>query len=261
MSLPAIGAAARAVGRFLFPTTCLACGMREVEAFFRGGVCARCWESVPHPDPNRCDLCDEALPWLEATRCGRCLLEPPPFTRLLAAAPYRGAARSILLAFKFRGADFLDRHLSSMMAERLSLAGPWDEITSVPAGPRARQAAPHAATLLGAALSRRLGIPFSSGRLVKRRDTERQSRLPLSLRAGNVRGAFRAVRPAPEHVLLVDDVATSGSTAHECAASLAAAGARHITVCCFARASRTDVGLEPPEEGMEPLEDTDLNAS
>jgi len=255
MALPAIGAAARAVGRFLFPTACLSCGLREVEAFFRGGVCARCWESVPRPDPSRCDLCDETLPALEASRCGRCLLEAPPFARLLGAAPYRGAARSILLAFKFRGADFLDRHLATMMAERLPLEGPWDEITSVPAGARARDAAPHAATLLGAALSHRVGVAFSPGRLVKRRETLRQSGLPLSLRAGNVRGAFRAVRPAPAGVLLVDDVATSGSTARECAASLLAAGARRVTVCCFARASRSDVGLEPPDE-MEPPEDT-----
>jgi predicted amidophosphoribosyltransferase len=90
---------------------------------------------------------------------------------------------------------------------------------------------------------------------VKRRETERQSRLPLSQRAGNVRGAFRAIGPAPERVLLVDDVATSGSTTRECAASLSAAGARDVTVCCFARASRADVSMEPLEE-MEPLEDT-----
>ena len=255
MALPAIREAARGLGRFLLPTTCLSCGLREVETFLRGGVCAFCWESVPHPDPDRCGLCDEQLPSLEATRCGRCLLEPPPFTRLLAAAPYRGSARSILLAFKFRGAEFLDRHLAAMMAGRLPLAGPWDEITSVPARARAWSASPHAATLLGAALSRHLGVAFFPGRLVKRRETDRQSRLPLSQRAGNVRGAFRAVRPAPEHILLVDDVATSGSTARECAASLSAAGARTVTVCCFARASRTDVAMEPPE-GMEPLEDT-----
>jgi len=255
MSLPAIGATARAVGRFLFPTVCLSCGLREVEAFFRGGVCARCWESLPQPDPNRCDLCDEALPAFEATRCGRCLLEPPLFERLLAATPYRGTARNILLAFKFRGADYLARHLAFVMADRLPLDEPWDEIVSVPAGPRTRRAAPHAATLLAAALSRRLGAPFSPARLSKRRETERQRRLPLALRAGNVRGAFRAVRPAPARLLLVDDVATSGATARECAAVLSAAGARRVTVACFARASRTDVGLEPPD-GMEPREDS-----
>jgi len=255
MSTTALGAAARAVGRFVFPTDCLACQRRTVEAFFRGGVCARCWESLPPRDPNRCDLCDETLQAFEASRCGRCELAPPPFERLLGAAPYRGAARDILLAFKFRGADYLDRHLALVIGERLVLDGPWDEVVSVPARPRASREAPHAATLLGAALARRLHVRFFAARLAKRRETERQSRLPLSRRAANVRGAFRATGPAPERLLLVDDVATSGATLRECAAALVAAGARSVTACCFARASRAEVSLEP-RDGLEPGEDS-----
>jgi ComF family protein len=247
-SLSTMRAAARAAGRFLFPTSCVACGVGKVESFFRGGVCAPCWESLPRPDPNRCDRCDETLPAFEASRCGRCLLEPPPFERLIAAAPYRGTARSILLAFKFRGAESLDRHLAARMADALPLAGEGDEIVSVPSRPGARRRPPHAATLLARALARRLGLRFCPERLSKRRDTERQSRLPLALRAGNVRGAFQAHHPVARRVLLVDDVATSGATARECASALLAAGAREVNVCCFARASRTDVRIEPPDE-------------
>jgi orotate phosphoribosyltransferase len=47
-------------------------------------------------------------------------------------------------------------------------------------------------------------------------------------------------------VLLVDDVATSGHTARECARRLVEAGARRVEVWCFARASRADV--EPAGE-------------
>jgi predicted amidophosphoribosyltransferase len=102
----------------------------------------------------------------------------------------------------------------------------------------------HPAEVLAAALARRLELPFAAGRLVKTRETERQSRLPADERAGNVRGAF-AVRGAPaRRVLLVDDVATSAATARECARRLARAGAGAVTVWCFARASRTDVDPE-----------------
>lgn len=239
------GRIARALGRFVFPSRCLACFERPVEAFFRGAVCEACWDAVPGLDAARCSLCDEPLPGLEAERCGRCLLDPPPFARLLAAAPYRGAARQILLAFKFRGADYLALHLAALMARRLALPGGVDEIAPVPATRRSPRRAPHAADLLAAALARLMARPLSPRRLEKRRETERQSGLPHDRRAANVRGAFRARPGAPARILLVDDVTTSGATARECAGALLAAGASEVVVACFARASRHDVDLEP----------------
>jgi predicted amidophosphoribosyltransferase len=56
-----------------------------------------------------------------------------------------------------------------------------------------------------------------------------------------VSGAFRVRGRAASRVLLVDDVATSGWTARECAAALAGAGAGTVDAWCFARASRDDV--------------------
>jgi len=224
---------------FLFPSRCLACDDRPVEQLFRGGVCADCWISLPPLDPCRCVSCDETLFAEDASCCGRCLLAPPEFTSLRAAAPYRAAARGVLLAFKFRGADYLAPRLAEVMARRLPRPDEVDEVVAVPA----RQSAAgnyRPAALLGAAVAKALGKPFVPGRLEKVRQTRRQSGLPLEARAANVRGAFRARRSAAG-VLLVDDVATSGATARECARVLAAAGSESVAVWCFARASRSDV--------------------
>ncbi|HEU5361585.1 MAG TPA: hypothetical protein VFU42_10560 [Candidatus Deferrimicrobiaceae bacterium] len=73
-----------------------------------------------------------------------------------------------------------------------------------------------------------------------RRTTERrpQAGLPLSDRKKNVRGAFTA-RPGaqvPSHILLIDDVYTSGATAAACARALKKGGAEHIVVMTVARA-------------------------
>jgi predicted amidophosphoribosyltransferase len=236
---------ARSAARFFLPSVCLSCRRREVEEFFRGGVCAACWEALPRPDAGRCSLCDELLPGApEAAHCGRCLLDPPAFERLRAAAPYRGPARQILLAFKFEGADYLGARMAEAMARRLP-APDCLEVIAVPATPRARRARGyHPASVLAAALAPRLGLPLVADRLAKLRDTEIQSRVPAARRAANVRRAF-GVRGTPaERVLLVDDVATSGATARECAGALARAGARSITVWCFARASRADIDPE-----------------
>lgn len=238
--------AARAFAQFLFPSRCLACREKPVERLWQGGVCPDCWNRVPAPPARRCAICDEPLHGDTAVRCGRCLLDPPPYTALRAAAPYRGTAREILLAFKFRGADYLARHLAARMAARLEPPGPVAEVTAVPATRRARRTGDHAAELLGAAVAARLRAPFAPRRLEKARETERQSGLALPRRDANVRGAFRARAGCPETVLLVDDVATSGATARECARRLRRAGARSVLVWCFARASRDDVDLEPP---------------
>lgn len=220
-----------------------------MEELWRGGVCAPCWNAIPPRDSGRCGRCDETLPGRTNPGgfCGRCLLDPPAFERLEAAAPYRGAARAILLAFKFEGADFLGNRLAETMIGRLAAPATEDvdEVVAVPATPRARRARGyHPAAILAAEVARRLGRPFAPDRLRKVRETEKQSRLRASGRAANVRRAF-AVEAAPSRrILLVDDVATSGATVRECAARLTAAGAERITVWCFARASRADLAAE-----------------
>jgi ComF family protein len=232
---------ARRAASFLFPSRCLACSAAPVERLGRGGVCDACWCGLPELAAPRCAGCDEALPGAESdARCGRCLLDPPAFEALRAAAPYAGSARRILLAFKFRGADYLAGHLAGAMAARLP-APDADEVVAVPATARSRrERGYHPAALLAASVARRLGVPHRSGRLRKVRETERQSLLPAARRPANVRRAFAvAGTPAPR-VLLVDDVATSGATARECAARLRDAGAERVVVWCFARASRTD---------------------
>jgi ComF family protein len=238
---------ARSAARFLLPSVCLACRRQEVEDFFRGGVCATCWRALPDPEPVRCRRCDEPLPGAaEAELCGRCLLQPPAFESLRAAAPYRGPARNILLAFKFEGADYLGARIAEAMAARLATPDAL-EVAAVPATARARRARGyHPAAVLARAVARRLGLPFSPDRLVKVRDTERQSRVPAARRASNVRRAFGVAGTPAQRVLLVDDVATSGATARECAARLVASGARSVAVWCFARATRDLFDQEVP---------------
>lgn len=238
----------RSAAGFLLPSRCPGCRERSVERFFRGGVCEPCWEALEKPAPLRCGACDEPL-GVEGVpgspggpgRCGRCVLAPPPYRSLRGAAPYRGIAREILIAFKFGGADFLATHLAAVMAERLALPGDLDGIAAVPASARARWKSDHGAELLAAAVAARVALPFEARRLRKVRATARQSGLALSERPGNVRGAFRASPGSARRLLLVDDVATSGATARECARALRRGGAKSVDVWCFARASRDDL--------------------
>ena len=74
--------------------------------------------------------------------------------------------------------------------------------------------------------------------LVRVRSVRPQRGLPRTARAANVRGSFRASAGVPPSVALVDDVYTTGATAHTAACELKRGGARSVHVVAFARAIR-----------------------
>jgi ComF family protein len=121
-----------------------------------------------------------------------------------------------------------------------SRIGPESVLVPVPMHPSAiRRRGFNQAGLLANELSRLLHVRVLNGALVKNHPTRRQSVVHRQGRAENIRGAFgwTGTALAGAHVLLVDDLVTSGSTAAACASVLKAAGAGKVTVLCFARAA------------------------
>jgi predicted amidophosphoribosyltransferase len=87
-------------------------------------------------------------------------------------------------------------------------------------------------------VARRLHWPLADGALRRTRDTASQVGLSRTQREQNLRGAF-AVEPARvegRRVVLLDDVLTTGSTAHAAASALRAAGAVRVDLLAVARA-------------------------
>jgi len=187
--------------------------------------------------------------------CRHCPPHKMAFVKTVAAARYTGAAREMVHFLKFRQNRRLAVVMGRMMVERFAClqsgqdcvaavsprAGnspvAFDLIVPVPLHKtRIRQRGYNQSALLAQALARGVGIPLREDLLVRERDTHVQSLLAKEERLTNPVGAF-AVRAAiqQQHLLLVDDVLTTGATAGACAASLLAAGAASVTVMCFAR--------------------------
>jgi len=103
--------------------------------------------------------------------------------------------------------------------------------------------------LLGGHLAKRLHWPFRPRALVRTRATRVQASLARRERLENVATAIAARERIAGHVVLVDDVVTTGATAVACARVLLGAGAAGVTIAAVARAGASDAApLRTPTE-------------
>jgi predicted amidophosphoribosyltransferase len=252
----------------LIAPVCAACE-RPLARPSRQVVCDACWIDVRPITPPFCERCGDALAsWRTACIasgvCPRCRRSPPgALDGRRAAGIYDGRLRQIIQAWKY------DRRRSLVvpLAQRVRTAARdlcerADAVVPVPLHPRrARQRGFNQA----ADLARQLGPPVLMA-LRRIRRTPPQVTLAAARRRRNVRGAF-ALAPAPwgrvlremrdrgarllrsgprveltrslvagRHLLLVDDVCTTGATLEACAQELKRAGAASVRAVTAARA-------------------------
>jgi ComF family protein len=251
-------AARRGVADLLFPPSCAQCAAelddsagadrgvmlcddcRAEMEIFSEPMCVRCGAPLPpilfrHPDvapspptPDGCYHCSGRRLW---------------FDEAIALGAYEGLLRDIVLRMKRATGDSLTlamgRLLMKLRAGRLAALNA-DVVSPIPSHWRRRFVhRTNSAALLAEVLAGGLKVPLAE-RLVRRsRYTVRQSDLSSTERWTNVRRAFslRAGHHLQDaHVLLVDDVLTTGATCSEAAKALRKAGAARVTVAVVARA-------------------------
>lgn len=233
----------------IFPALCPLC-QTPLGADRRDPLCGSCWSAITRLGRPRCHRCgaapplaptfdDLSEPALPAPPCAVCAADPPPYDYARSAALFEGALREALHAFKFSGKRALARPLGDLAAEHCAatLAEAIEAVVPVPlARERERERGFNQAELLAQRVARRLGVPLRPRWLWRVRPTRPQSDLAASERRANVRGAFRASsRVSGCHVLVVDDVLTTGATLGECARALRDGGARRVGVLTVAR--------------------------
>lgn len=219
----------------VFPPRCAAC-----RAFLEGHerhLCAACAASLVELSDPRCPRC--ALPEVPGL-CPRCRDKAPAFTRVDAAFLHGGAIADVISRFKYRDTPRLGAVLAELCLPMAREAFAWSSlIAPIPLHPhRLRWRGFNQSQLLAEAIARLLGRRISVRALSRTRHTPPQVGRSGATRLKNVAGAFaaRGDLVANSRLLLVDDVMTTGATAHEASLAALNAGAREVRVFCVARA-------------------------
>ncbi|MDR3401350.1 MAG: ComF family protein [Chthoniobacter sp.] len=237
----ALRLAGEAVLDALYPPHCAKC-LAETPSGVH--LCPACAGQAPKIEAPFCRQCSQPFDGAIEGEfvCGQCKDRKLPFDCAVARYRSRGVVREFIHRFKYERHFYLRQPLGEWLAETLEderiAAQPFDALVPVPLHTaRYRERDFNQAEVLAKLLAKRAGKPVLKA-LKRIRYTTTQTRLDRDERMENLRNAFR-VRHASavhsRHLILVDDVFTTGSTVAECARVLRQAGAASVRVVTVAR--------------------------
>lgn len=212
------------------PAQCVLCGGDG-----RQGICDACQLALPWLDIALCPRC--AMPSNNAQICAECHHNPPAFTHTLAAFAYQTHVAKLVPAGKFGERWSLFALLAQISASHYRIGSRPDCLVPMPLhASRLRERGFNQSMEIAQVWQRELGVPVQPDLLQRIRDTSHQTQLDVAARARNMRRAFQASPNARGlHIVLVDDVMTSGATLHVAARTLLQAGARQVDAWVLAR--------------------------
>ncbi|HLU79670.1 MAG TPA: ComF family protein [Burkholderiaceae bacterium] len=216
---------------------CLLCRSRTP-----GGLCQPCREKVcasMAPSVRRCPRCAGRLSECGLAPCPDCSQIDPALLRVVAAFDYDWPGELLIQALKLRGQFSCAPVLAGLLAARCGAlqCEPDTWVTAVPAGRQALiRRGFNPAGEIGRALAARLGLAWRPGLLTRVEEGPEQKSLGRRERREQVRGLYRCRADVTgRHLLVVDDVMTTGSTLSAIAEALQAQGASAVWAAVVAR--------------------------
>lgn len=208
------------------------------------------WAKVSFLDEPCCAQCGFPFEYDmgEGLQCAGCLARPPRYSSARSAMIYDDASRPFILSFKHGGkTDNLARFAAQLRRAGRGFLPEADYIIPVPLHNKRRvQRRYNQSALLARALAKMTSAEFDPDLLRRVRNTLSQGGQSAKGRRRNVQGAFAVpddakLRLKGAHIVIVDDVMTTGATVEACASILLRSGARRVDILCLARVVRTDV--------------------
>ena len=223
----------------LMPRRCVFCGvLANADERY---ICNSCTRDLPWI-VNSCEFCAMPVPASlpRGVRCASCQIEPAVFTATVAPLHYSFPLDSAIKALKFHRRLYYQPAFSDILLSAVTrLPADIDALLPVPLHKwrRVRRGFNQAEEIARPLLSR-MQLPGLRN-VVRVASTPYQSGLTAAERRRNLKSAFR-IRGlvAAKHVLIVDDVITTGETCRQLARLLLENGVEKVSALALARASR-----------------------
>lgn len=213
----------------LLPRKCIVCG--EVLSLHEKHVCLKCLGDLPRTfysfmPRNRMSERFNDLVQRDLDSSNNRTDVPVPYSLATALFYYRASTgyRNITKSLKYHGNIAAGRYFAGMLADEMIASGFYSDIDAVVPVPlhwtRRWSRGYNQAEVIGKVIASALGVPLRTDIMKRLRRTRTQTKLSIEGKTANVHGAF-GVRKGSDlnclsHILLVDDVFTTGATLHSC---------------------------------------------
>jgi ComF family protein len=231
----------------VYPPQCIGCG--EVMGD-DGGLCGPCWRDTAFITGLVCDRCGTPLPGDASDQsrdivCDECLKTARPWHQGRAVFLYKENGRRMVLGLKHGDRTDMAAALSTWMARTGSaFFQPGMVIAPVPLHwRRLFKRRYNQSALLAENIARLAGMAYCPDLLQRNRATPSMEGKNRDARFENVARAISAhprhkAKLNGKHIVIVDDVLTSGATFAACTEACLSAGADHVSVLALARVNR-----------------------
>jgi len=220
----------------IFSSNCILCDSVSGTDF-----CNACFANLPRQTGNHCTICSKNIAYNQDQSCGACLKEPPVFSATVAALNYTFPVDAMIHALKYRLQLTIAPILANLLIDRIKVTTmnelP-DAIIPMPLHPkRLHERGFNQALEISRYIARQLDIKLLPESCSRIKDTPPQAGLPWKMRSKNVKNVFGGTDNLSDmHLVVIDDVMTTGATLNALAHQLQKQGASKITNWVIARA-------------------------
>src|SRR3989338_2298769 len=218
---------------WILPHTCILCHRKNDQQI---DLCLDCENELPFIT-NACHACGTPLP-TNTQICGQCIQQPPPYNNAFALFTYHPPITKLIYDLKFNRKLVNAKILGDLMAKYLKFENKPDYIIPVPLHhKRLRERGFNQALEIARPIAKKFNIPLNIKSCKRIKHTHAQAMLPKNERKKNIKNAF-IMDPnfQTKHVVILDDVVTTGQTVLELTHALQKNGVQKIEIWCCAKA-------------------------